>query len=91
MRDPLLNRAPNTKLDVTINKERTNKHSPLYNIIKGIIGIIDIVSFVGIFYYFIPGFQHLGTQGTSWQPTYGFVCIVVFLIAVQLAPNKKEN
>jgi hypothetical protein len=83
--NPLLKRTSNHDLDVIYGKD-----TRIYNFIKAILGIVNIVSFVGVFYYFIPGFQHVFTQGISWKPTPAFLCIIVFLISVGLTSNKKE-
>jgi hypothetical protein len=106
-RNPLLNRPLNHKLrmevpnnlgfhksssdlDVTIGKPSKAGYI-MYKTLRSIIGIISIVSFVGIFYYFLPGFNHIGTQGTSWEPTPAFLCIIVFLISIGLTSDKKEK
>jgi len=53
---------------------------------------ITVISLVGAIYYFVPGFNHLFTDGTGSQPTLGSICTIVFLIAfitaVQLTPKK---
>jgi hypothetical protein len=82
-------RSSEHELDVIIGKGRSKKQS-MQKIITPILTIINTISLVGICYYFLPGFNHIGTQGTSWQPTYGFVCMVVFLVAVQFTPKKEE-
>ncbi len=54
--------------------------------------IINVVSFVGMIYYAIPGYSHVFTTGTGAQPTATAICVIVFLVAfltaVQLAPKK---
>lgn len=89
-RNPLLKRTSNHDLDVIYGKNIRSRHG-LYNFIKAILGIVNIISFVGIFYYFIPGFNHIFTQGILWQPTPAFLCIIVFLISIGITSNKKES
>ena len=59
---------------------------------NSILTIINVVSFVGIVYYSIPGYSHVFTTGTGAQPTAIAICVIMFLIAfltaVQLTPRK---
>jgi hypothetical protein len=88
--NPLLNRPSNPSLDVAITKGG-NKRYDMQKFRSVTLTIINTISLVGTLYYFIPGFNHIFTQGTSWQPTLGFLCLIIFLIAVQFTPNKKES
>lgn len=54
--------------------------------------IVNIVSFVGIIYYFIPGFHHVFAVSDDMRLNLAFLCLIVFLIvfiaAVILTPKK---
>jgi hypothetical protein len=54
---------------------------------------VIVISFVGIFYYFIPGYSHafVFNNTTSAQPTLGFFCIIVFMFAVVTAVQISEK
>lgn len=62
---------------------------------NSVLTIINVVSFVGIVYYAIPGYYHVFTDGTGVQPTAIGLCVIVFLIAfltaVQLTPKKEQR
>jgi hypothetical protein len=64
----------------------------LYQLRTSVLTIINVVSFVGIVYYSIPGYSRVFTTGTGAQPTAIAICVIVFLIAfltaVQLTPKK---
>ena len=64
-------------------------------ILRTILTLANVVSFVAAIYYFWPGFEHFGTSGTGSQPTLGALSVVIFLLAfitaVQLTPKNDKS
>ena len=63
---------------------------------KSLLLLANIVSFVGIFYFFLSGYPHVfAGNATGSQPTLGFLCVIVFLFlfltAIQMSPNKTKE
>lgn len=63
---------------------------------KSLLTLANIVSFVGIFYFFLSGYPHVfAGNATGSQPTLGFLCVIVFLFvfltAIQSSPNKTKE
>lgn len=61
------------------------------------IAFINILSFVSLIYYALPGFHHVFTPSdeTSWQPTLAAVSLILFLFvfvtAVQMSSKQQEQ
>jgi hypothetical protein len=57
--------------------------------------LINIMAFVGIFYYAIPGYEHIFVGGIGSQGNATFVCIVLslftFFTSIQLTPTSHED
>lgn len=68
-----------------------------HQLTKSFIAFINILSFVSLIYYAIPGFHHIFTAGddTSWQPTLVATSLILFLFAfrttVQIAAKQVER
>lgn len=68
-----------------------------HQLTKSFIAFINIISFVSLVYYAIPGFHHIFTADgdTSWQPTFAAVSLILFLFAfttaVQMTPRQVEK
>ena len=54
--------------------------------------IANILTFLGILYFFLPGFPHwlLAGGATSWQPNQGFLCVALFLFLLITAVQVSE-
>lgn len=66
-----------------------------HQLTKSFIAFVNILSFVSLVYYAIPGFHHIATPvgDTSWQPTLVATSMILFLFAfvtaVQMTPKQQ--